>query len=211
MKLDEVKTLARSLMDKHGLIQWRLSLVSAKSWAGQCVYGQWNLNPRYSWGRIDLSIEHMEAFDEPEVRETILHEIAHALTEKRGHGKEWKAVARRIGSTAKRTVSHDAPTIKSRYKAVWPNGHEFARHRLTESLKHSSCSGCTKKFDSRFMFDIYDNGVLVHRRSSHSGSIVTSAPAVQAKPAPVPSAPMSAEEWARDHSPTLLKLLQGIK
>ena len=34
-----------------------------------------------------------------EVELTILHEIAHALAPKPGHGREWKRIARKIGAT----------------------------------------------------------------------------------------------------------------
>lgn len=202
-------------MNQHGLVLWTLKVVNSKSWAGRCTHGFFDLNPRRSFGKIELSIEYMEAFDEYNVVDTVLHEIAHALAgPSEGHGKAWKAIARRIGCSGERTVGWDAPRPKSRYIGICPKGHEIPRHRLTQTFKGSSCPRCSNKFSRDHMFDIYDNGVLVHKRPT---TTYVSAPAipnntqwVKPKPTPLPSAPMTAEEWAKQHSPTLLKLLQGI-
>ena len=52
----------------------------------------------------------MRLYDEAEVRETILHEIAHArVGASHGHDAVWQAEARRIGSTGRRLVDPHAP------------------------------------------------------------------------------------------------------
>lgn len=79
---------------------------------------QWN-NRKASFGlfkrrekKIELSAYLFDQLSETQVRDTILHEIAHALVyehfERKGqnvkpHGKEWKETARSIGCSAERT------------------------------------------------------------------------------------------------------------
>lgn len=186
MDINEVKKLARTTMDTHGLKQWRLVMVRSKSYAGMCKRGHWDLNPELSWGTIELSIDFMEVFDHANALNTILHEIAHALDKpstktvntaygKRQraihHGATWKAIAKRIGCTGERCVSQDAPKVKSRYKGICINGHETVAHRLTHQAKHNrSCGKCSNKFSREYMFDWYDNGVLVHSRPTPLGA-----------------------------------------
>lgn len=202
LNLNEVTTLARELMDQHGLKRWGLKLINAKTKAGSCRTVLWDLNPEHSRGIISLSREFMTAFDEKHVRNTILHEIAHALVDpsEAAHGSVWKRTAIRIGCTGERCVSPDAPKIKGRYKIVCPNGHEDVRHRLTDTIKNSSCSRCSKSFDSRYMFNIYDNGHLIHSRKS-----LTPKPTEPAAPA----RPMTATELSTNHSEYLKKFLRG--
>ena len=92
--LPDVLALARSLMATHGLEDWELDLDRARRRAGQTDHAR---------RRITLSRHLMRLYDEAEVRETILHEIAHArVGASHGHDAVWRAEARRIGSTAVR-------------------------------------------------------------------------------------------------------------
>jgi predicted SprT family Zn-dependent metalloprotease len=164
-------------MDTHGLRAWTLKMVRSKSYAGMCKTGRWDLNPELSWGIIELSIDYMEVFDHEHALNTILHEIAHALDEPRyktiktrygkreraiHHDEVWRAIAKRIGCNGDRCVSHDAPKIKERYRGLCPNGHETYRSRMTHQGQRSSCPRCDKKYNPAYMFDWYDNGVLIH-------------------------------------------------
>lgn len=103
MDLSEVRRLGLALIAEHGLDGWRLELDRARRRAGVC---------RYDRSVIGLSAPLMRLYDEAEVRETILHEIAHALAGARaGHGPRWRAIARRIGSTGARCIDDDAPRV----------------------------------------------------------------------------------------------------
>jgi predicted SprT family Zn-dependent metalloprotease len=208
MDINEVKKLARETMNQHGLTQWRLAMIRSKSYAGMCKTGRWDLSPASSWGTIELSIDYMEAFDRANVLNTILHEIAHALDKPRTktvntaygkrqravhHDATWKAIAKRIGCTGERCVSPDAPKPKGRYKGICPNGHESVRHRLTHTAKHnSSCAQCSKTYNSAYMFDWYDNGVLIHTRPKTLGATTgrMSQTGPDLKAVPVPNRPM---------------------
>lgn len=167
MKYEDVILLARSKMDEHGLLRWVLKFKKSKSVAGTCQRARWNLDPKLSGGVITLSKDFMEVFDEKEVMETILHEIAHALTPPgfSPHGKEWKAIARSIGSTGERCVPKTAPRPKGKYRGVCPNGHEYPApvNRLTDSRKYrQSCPKCSNGYNPSYRFDWYEGTTLVH-------------------------------------------------
>ena len=91
VRLHDAATLARNLMDTHGLNDWTLAFVESRRRLGDCSY-----NHRLIRIARHHAIEHAEA----DIRDTVLHEIAHALAgHAAGHGPIWKAIARRIGAT----------------------------------------------------------------------------------------------------------------
>ena len=89
MNLYEAAHLARKLMNDHGLVDWRFDFDHARRRFGRC---------NYTHKLISLSrpLTLLNGIDE--VRDTILHEIAHALCPKDGHGPRWRATCRRIGA-----------------------------------------------------------------------------------------------------------------
>lgn len=163
MRLEDARRIFREEMTKHGLISWRLEIVNLKSTAGWCRTRRWNEDPRQSFGTIALSIPFMEVFDEKEVRETALHEVAHALTNPKydAHGPEWRRKARSIGSTGERTVSIHAPKVESRYTGTCPQNHKFAVHRRLKDmhLKSRYCPECWKTYrdKERCYIEWFDN------------------------------------------------------
>lgn len=180
MNRADILSLARTEMNKHGLVNWTVKFIKSKTVAGLCWTVRWNADPLYSLGRIELSSDYFDVFSDYDILDTILHEIAHALTpdiktkyqsgQRKGqtrrivHGAEWKAIAKRIGCSGMRCVRQEAARPEGRYKGICPNGHESFRHRMTWQAKHNtSCAQCDpKKYRSEFMFDWYDNGVLIH-------------------------------------------------
>ena len=95
--------------------------------------------------RITVSRHLAERADEAEVRQVVLHEIAHALAGHRAaHGPRWRGAAERIGYTGSRL--HDRPVVEDR--ASWvgrcPAGHEHRRFR--RPTRPSSCGFCSRRF-----------------------------------------------------------------
>ena len=70
MNLKDAEELALSLMRKHGLSHWEFGFDRAKRRFGAC---------NFSKKRISLSKYLTEVNEIEQVRDTILHEIAHAL------------------------------------------------------------------------------------------------------------------------------------
>jgi predicted SprT family Zn-dependent metalloprotease len=92
MRLDLVSRYAFAYLRKYGLIErgWSFRFDGAKRRLGLCDYDE---------RVICVSREHAELNDFATVRDTILHEIAHAIIGPgKGHGKEWQAMARQIGA-----------------------------------------------------------------------------------------------------------------
>jgi predicted SprT family Zn-dependent metalloprotease len=84
----EVVELAKQLMSEHGLVDWNVELMDNRRLHGQC---------RTQEKLIRLNRNDVFRKDRRFVVDTILHEIAHALTPHAGHGKEWRDVAYKIG------------------------------------------------------------------------------------------------------------------
>jgi predicted SprT family Zn-dependent metalloprotease len=99
---DAAHRLARDLMDRHGLSDWALRFDRARRRLGCCHYGS---------RTISLS-RHLVALNPVEVvRDTVLHEIAHAQTPGAGHGPAWRARAAALGAAPRACVAADAVAL----------------------------------------------------------------------------------------------------
>ena len=138
MKLTEAHSLATDLMAHHGLTSWRLVFDNAKTRAGVCRPGR---------REIGLSRALTGLYAETAVRDTILHEIAHALVgAQHGHDAVWRARAQAIGCTGARCVPESAARVDAPWAGACPEGHEFQRHRRPTRVM--SCSRCSPRFSA---------------------------------------------------------------
>jgi len=141
MILEEAQKLAIELMDKHGLLdlRWYFKFDNAVRRFGCC---------KHRLKTITLSKKLVALNDEAQVRDTILHEIAHALVGP-GHGHDyiWKAKALAIGCNGERCYSSKTVTQpEAKYKAVCTKcGHVHKRNRRPR--KKTSCGVCCNTFD----------------------------------------------------------------
>lgn len=146
--------LARSLMDAHGLHAWSVGLDRAKTRAGVTVFAQ---------RRISLSAPLTRLHDEGHVRDTILHEIAHAVVgPAHGHDSVWKAKAREIGASDARCFTSAAARELAPFIGICPAGHEVRRHKRPTRLV--SCSQCAPRFELGNLFEWTHRG---HRFPHH--------------------------------------------
>lgn len=137
--MDSVKRLAISLMGKHGLIQkgWAFDFDKAKRRAGACYYNQ---------KKISLSLPLAKVRSKEMTKNTILHEIAHAVVGPgHGHNHVWKRKAIEIGCDGKRCFS-DAKII-GKWQATCAHGKTYSRHRRPTGNASCSCEG--KKFNPK--------------------------------------------------------------
>lgn len=139
MDLVEARRLAVSLMAEHGLDGWSFAFDRAVRRAGSC---------RYDTRRITLSRALTELHSYDEVRDTILHEIAHALTPGEAHSAKWRAVALAIGGTGERCVPVEAARVPGAWIGTCPAGHTVERHRAPK--RRASCSRCSRTFDPAY-------------------------------------------------------------
>lgn len=151
MQLTDAARLGRTLLDQHGLDDWELVFDRAKQRAGIC---------RPDRKQVGLSGLLTQLHPESEVRDTILHEIAHALVgPKHGHDATWQATARRIGCSGLRCASPDAPMIDGDWVGTCSAGHRMTRHRRPE--RPASCGRCSSTFDARHLFTWHYRGRTV--------------------------------------------------
>lgn len=133
MKLLEAEALARKLFIEHGL-NWRFRFDSALRRFGAC---------RFKSETISLSRSLTQLNDESRVKDTLLHEIAHALVGRgKGHGYTWRLKAQEIGCSAKRCYLESSLSVApTKWLGTCPSGHEFSRDRRSRS--NSSCNRCS--------------------------------------------------------------------
>lgn len=131
MELFEVRRMAVELLGQHGLGHWRVVFDRAKTRIGRCLF---------ETREISLSGPLMALQDYGQVREAILHEIAHAITgPEHGHDEAWRLTAQRIGASGERRIglAIAAPTD---WTGTCPTGHVFERHRRPS--KPMVCAAC---------------------------------------------------------------------
>lgn len=99
-----VRTLAQYDLLNQG---WKVAWDNGKRRAGAC---------HYHTRTISLSRHILPGASDEEVRETILHEVAHALTPGHSHDGVWRRKLIEMGGTGARTHSMETP--KGRYEVV---------------------------------------------------------------------------------------------
>lgn len=129
--------VARNLMNAHGLHDWQFKFDKAKRRAGVC---------KHSKKVISLSLHYVTKNPEDEIRDTILHEIAHALAGPgEGHGLIWKSICIRIGAKPIRCYSAQVVMPEGRWKATCPNCQRiFKRHRRSRFRRYY-CPSCGRE------------------------------------------------------------------
>lgn len=138
MDLHAAMALARGYMSEHGLTAqgWHLALDGAVSRCGSCHHGR---------RRITLSRHYIKLNGQPEIVNTILHEIAHALNGnmRDAHGPAWRAIARRIGSSGERCASRTVAMPPKRFVGECEKCHTKLEHNMRPSGGgfHTPCGG----------------------------------------------------------------------
>lgn len=137
MILSEVETLAVSLMCKHGLLDkgWYFEFDNAVKRFGVC---------KFRSKCISLSKKMCELNGVDKVKDTILHEIAHAIAgHKAGHGSEWKKICVQIGAKPERCYNSDETNmVELKYYAVCGACgavHQKARLKLKHVRRSCKC------------------------------------------------------------------------
>lgn len=152
MTLPEAQQLALHLMKAHGVFAagWRFQWSHGKRQLG-CAQIKRRRNPRtgqvIETKTIKLSRYLVALNDESEVRDTILHEIAHAIAGlNNGHNEVWRAVCRQVGARPERLAGEEVAVVPHLLELVCGHcGNVVAkRHRRmnAERLKHCYCRDC---------------------------------------------------------------------
>jgi predicted SprT family Zn-dependent metalloprotease len=133
MTLGDARALAESLLARHGLHGWSFAFDRARRRLGSC---------QPSARRITLSAPLTVLNDEAVIRDTLLHEIAHAMTPGDGHGRAWREACRRLGARPERCAADGEVALPpAPYALVCDRcGTRYARFRRTRG--RYACGRC---------------------------------------------------------------------
>jgi predicted SprT family Zn-dependent metalloprotease len=120
VEINEARMLARGLMSEHGVSHLGFRLSASKRVRGSCLF--------IGNEATDITLSRVWAVRLPErlVRDTVLHEIAHAIAGyDAGHGELWIRVAKFIGaqptSTDGASEVHALHATMFKYMVLCPN------------------------------------------------------------------------------------------
>lgn len=136
--LDDVERLANALIGKYvgdgtPTQPWSFGFDLAPARAGVC---------RYVERRIDLSVNYCLAAKREDIKDTILHEIAHAIVGPRhNHDAVWKRKAREIGCKGERC--HRVQQSIPRWVGECGCGQRWFRQTLQRRMmRNRACAKC---------------------------------------------------------------------
>jgi predicted SprT family Zn-dependent metalloprotease len=147
MNLLSAQTLAAQLLQTYGLKSWKFKFDRARLRFGCC---------NFSTKTISLSRVLTELNPPDKVRDTLLHEIAHALVGKNhAHGQKWKAKARELGCSPRRCYQYAEIVIpKGKYTAKCESCEkEFQAQRKRRGVACRAC--CKAKNGGKYSSDFH--------------------------------------------------------
>lgn len=131
-------TWAHALIDLHLDSGWSFAFDNAKTRAGLC---------NYTAKRISVSKYLAARYEDDEIHQVLLHEVAHAIAGTRaGHGSKWKAVAQDLGYEGKRLHDGEIANEFAPWVGTCPAGHQHYRYR--KPARALSCGRCSKRFSA---------------------------------------------------------------
>jgi len=141
--LDRVRRWADALIVLHLDPSWTFAFDNAKKRAGLC---------NYTVRRITVSRYLAARYEDDEVHQILLHEVAHALAGPRaGHGPKWKAIADSLGYDGKRTHDGEIADELAPWVGVCPAGHTHFRYR--KPTRAFACGLCGRGFNRAHLIE----------------------------------------------------------
>ena len=138
--LDRVRTWADALISLHLDPSWTFAFDNARTRAGLCSYDK---------KRISVSKLLAARYEDDEIHQVLLHEVAHALAGSgAGHGPRWKKIARDLGYEGKRLHGGAIADELAPWIGHCPNGH--VHYRYKRPTRVVSCAKCSRSFDLRY-------------------------------------------------------------
>ena len=135
--LERVRIWADALIRMHlDPGRWSFRFDSAKRRAGLC---------NFSEHRISVSRYLASRWDDDEIYQVLLHEVAHAMAgPAAGHGTRWKRVAADIGYVGGRTHDGEIAAELAPWVGTCAAGHEHVRFR--RPTRPLSCGSCARGY-----------------------------------------------------------------
>lgn len=137
MNTTQTQQLAVSLMSKHGLEGWEFRYSRARRALGTCDYRT---------KTISLSRSFVEKNTDEQVLDTILHEIAHALTPGAGHGWQWRVKCMELGCRPVPYATANEVVVDWKWETVCTTcgnvtGKSFGKRRSLSRRRSNCCRG----------------------------------------------------------------------
>lgn len=135
--LARVRVWADALIRAHlDPALWSFGFDHAKRRAGQC---------NFTDHRITVSRYLAAKFEDDEIHQVLLHEVAHAIAgPKAGHGPSWRRIAAELGYVGGRTHDGEIAHEHAPWVGQCPRGHEHYRFR--RPTRQTSCGKCSRGF-----------------------------------------------------------------
>ena len=144
MNITRAKQILRKELDKRGLYHVEAKMNGRLTSA----FGRYKYHGLSNYKVVELSTKLVEINDEDRVRLTILHEVAHALTEGHGHDAVWKTKLLEIGGDGKRCYSReDTNTIERKRTLYQAYCQEHGNRGRTYRRKDKACGICCNKYN----------------------------------------------------------------
>jgi predicted SprT family Zn-dependent metalloprotease len=142
-ELDRVRHWAQALIALHLDPSWTFAFDNARTRAGLC---------NYAAKRISVSRLLAARYDDDEIHQVLLHEVAHALAgPAAGHGAAWKRISRDLGYEGKRLHGGAIADELAPWIGHCPAGHVHYRYKRPTRIV--SCAKCSQRFDLRHQID----------------------------------------------------------
>jgi predicted SprT family Zn-dependent metalloprotease len=155
-ELERVKKWAGALIALHLDPQWTFAFDNAKSRAGLC---------NYTDKRISVSRYLAAKYEDDEIHQILLHEVAHAMAgSKAGHGPRWKKTAAELGYEGKRLHDGESAHELAPWVGTCPRGHLHYRHRKPQ--RPLACGVCARSFSRANLIAWQKRDVSVARLGS---------------------------------------------
>lgn len=145
MNLNEAEKMALQILQTEVLHDWSFRFDRAKKRFGQCNYLK---------KEISLSRYLVELNTEEKVKDTIIHEVAHAIAGyESGHGKIWKQCVVRMGGVPERCYSpQEVNTPKLKY-TVFCESCDLEIQKTRKPKKSlfktaPACKNCCQKYNN---------------------------------------------------------------
>jgi predicted SprT family Zn-dependent metalloprotease len=137
-ELARVRTWASALIALHLDPSWSFGFDNAKTRAGLC---------NYTDKHISVSKYLAARYEDDEIHQVLLHEVAHAIAGTRaGHGPKWRAVAADLGYEGKRLHDGEIANEFAPWVGTCPAGHLHYRYR--KPARPLACGQCSRRFDA---------------------------------------------------------------
>ena len=137
-ELERVRTWANALIALHLDSGWTFGFDNAKTRAGLC---------NYTAKRITVSKYLAARYEDDEIHQVLLHEVAHAMAGTRaGHGAQWRATAKELGYEGKRLHDGAIADELAPWVGTCPAGH--VHYRYKRPARPLACGKCARRFDA---------------------------------------------------------------